>query len=128
MIFNGIKIRFDCKNNQQYKTIGNFWEYMRSSYPNYILKGVGCNWHDDCMDYIIGDFSPSNHYDMDVITKKYPTAEYIEINLPDEGWRVYHCRLSELSKLYEEIYTDGVLKYEIEEMKLDGNCVISIIR
>ena len=128
MIFKGIKIRFDCTNNQQYKTIGEFWKYMIGMYPNDTLKGVGCNWYDDCLDYIIGDFAITHNYDMRIITDYYPNAEYVEINLPDEGWQIYHCELDELSNLYEEIYKDGALEYEIEEIKSDGNCVISIIR
>ena len=127
MTFRGIKIRFDCANNQQYKTIGEFWNFMNGLYPNEILKGVGCNWYDDGLDYIIGDFTPYN-YDMRVIKGHYNNAEYVEINLPDKGWQVYHCKLDALSNLYEEIYKDGALQYEIEEIKADGNCVISIIR
>jgi hypothetical protein len=93
-----------------------------------MLKGVGYNWSNESFDYIIGDFTSMRKYDMPMITACYPDAEYAEINLPDEGWVIYHSKRNELSKLYEEIYIDGALEYEIEEFYPNGDCTISIIR
>ena len=128
MIFKGVKIRFDCKNNQQFTGIGEFWKHMRDLYPNDSLKGVGCNWDNDCLDYIIGDFVTARNYNMCATIECYPNAEYVEIDLPDKGWQIYHCRINELASLYDEIYKDGALDYEIEEIDAYGNCKISILR
>ncbi|MCL2197625.1 MAG: hypothetical protein FWB80_01760 [Defluviitaleaceae bacterium] len=127
MCFKGIKIRFDCKDSEQYRNIGDFWNYMRTEYPNHSLKGVGCNWNDDSFDYIIGDFATLD-FCMDKIKKRYLTADYYEITLPDSGWQIYHGKTENLSELYNEIYKNGVLDYEVEEFFSNGDCKISIYR
>ena len=127
MNFNGIKIRFDCKKNEQYKTIGDFWDFMHTEYPNHSFKGVGCNWLNDSFDYIIGDFATLD-FGMDNIKNRYPTADYVEITLPEKGWQIYHGKFEKLSELYDEIYKSGVLDYEIEEFFPNGDCKISICR
>jgi len=127
MDFHGIKIRFDCKNNEQYRAIGDFWSYMKAGYPNYSLKGVGYNWHNDSFDYVIGDFVTLD-FEMDKIKKHYLTADYVKITLPDNGWQTFNGKTENLSKLYAEIYEQGALLYEIEEFYSNGNCKISIFR
>ena len=127
MFFTGVKIRFNCKNNQQYKDIGDFWKYMGDSYPARALKGVGYNWSNDSFDYIIGDFETQN-FDINKIREHFPAAEITEINLPDKGWKNYTGKTQKLSKLYDEIYKDGALDYEIEEFFQNGDCKVSIYR
>jgi len=127
MVFNGVKIRFDCTNNQQYKSIGDFWKFMTERYPNNTLKGVGCNWNNDSFDYIIGDFVALS-LDIAKVKERFPDADYIEKALPDTGWKSYTGKTQELSKLYDEIYKDGALDYEIEEFFPNGDCKISICR
>jgi len=127
MVFYGVKIRFDCTNNQQYKSIGDFWKFMTDAYPTFTLKGVGCNWSNDSFDYIIGDFAAPD-FDMDKIKEHFTAADNVEINLPDKGWKTYMGKTQELSKLYDEIYKDGALDYEIEEFFQNDDCKISICR
>jgi predicted transcriptional regulator YdeE len=128
MTFKGIQIRFDCAGNQQYEAIGGFWDCMTGLYPGCALKGVGYNWSNDCLDYAIGGFGDETHYDETALRERFPNAKYMEIQLPDSGWQVFHCELDRLSDLYNEIYKDGALLYEIEEIQPNGHCVISIIR
>jgi len=127
MIFKGVRIRFDCRNNEQYSKIGEFWTYMRTEYPDYSLKGVGYNWNNDSFDYCIGDFSTLD-FDMDKVKECYPNPDYVEITLPDNEWQVYYGRTEKLSDLYDEIYKNGALDYEIEEFFTNGDCKISICR
>jgi hypothetical protein len=101
---------------------------MRYNFPKVDLKGVGCNWENDSLDYIIGDFIEITGLNMCDINIIYPMARYAEIELPDDGWRIYHTTLDKLQSLYEEIYKDGALKYEVEEISQNGNCKISIFR
>jgi predicted transcriptional regulator YdeE len=128
MIFKGIEIRFNCKNNEQYENIGLFWDYMRKAYPGIQLRGLGYSWADDSLGYVIGDYEHSIQFDIEEIKKQYPSALYVEINLPDNGWQIFSCHINGLGQLYEQIYKDGVLDYEIEEIHSDGNCKISILR
>lgn len=128
MVFKGIEIRFSCRNSEQYQSIGQFWNFMREQNYGNAIKGLGYNWKDDSLCYVIGDYKQSIQFDINSIHLKYPTAAYVEIDLPDNGWQVYFCQLSNLGLLYEQIYKDGVLDYEIEEIDSDGNCQISILR
>jgi GrpB-like predicted nucleotidyltransferase (UPF0157 family)/nitroreductase len=128
MIFKGIEIRFICKNNEQYETIGAFWDYMKRIFPDKQLRGLGYNWSDDCLSYVIGDYNQTLIFNTKEITQQYPSAKYMEIMLPDDGWQTYSCRIEKLGYLYEEIYKDGALDYEIEEIHANGDCKISIIR
>ena len=128
MIFKGIEIRFNCKNNEQYENIGAFWYYMRKAYPERRLKGLGYNWAGDFISYVIGDHKHSFPFDIAEIKKQYPAALYVEIDLPDDGWQMHFCHTGQLEQLYEQIYEDGALEYEIEEIHSDGNCIISIFR
>jgi len=127
MIFTGVKIRFDCTNSQQYKNIGDFWKYMTDNYPKIALKGVGYNWSKNSFDYIIGDFV-APRFNMNKIREVFPDADFFEVVLPDKGWKVYTGKRNELSKLYDEIYKDGTLDYEIEEFFPNGDCKVSICR
>ena len=51
----------------------------------------------------------------------------IENDLPDE-WITVSGRTEELSMIYDEIYKDGTLLYEIEEFDDKGNCKIRYCR
>ncbi|MBQ3936767.1 MAG: hypothetical protein II722_06885, partial [Ruminococcus sp.] len=51
-----------------------------------------------------------------------------KVKLPDEDWVTVTGKTSELSRIYDEIYRDGALKYEIETFDNDGSCVIMYCR
>lgn len=50
-----------------------------------------------------------------------------EIDLPDE-WNSVYGRIEELADIYNDIYKDGALFYEIEEFDDEGNCQINYYR
>lgn len=115
MKFIGIRRVFSTKNEQQYQTIGLFWDEMSKLYGRDNLMGLGCNWGSDSIEYIIalknGEIAEAN----------------FEIDLPDE-WTEVCGRTEELSLLYAKIYEDGPLLYEIEEFNDSGECRIRYCR
>lgn len=123
MIFKGYSKTFSVLENNQYETISNFWDYMIELFGIENLIGLGFNWKNNSIEYIIGlksqDINPSL-----VI----PDATYKEIILPDVGWIEYEGKTSDLPKIYEKIYKDGKLVYELESFDNSGNCKILIHR
>lgn len=77
--------------------------------------GLGCNWTSNSIEYVMalkdGLISDAN----------------FEIELPDE-WIMVNGRTEELGMIYNEIYKDGPLLYEIEEFDGNGNCTIKYCR
>ncbi|HHU71637.1 MAG TPA: hypothetical protein GXZ21_06325 [Clostridiales bacterium] len=128
MQINGIKVRFDCTDNKQFDAIGEFWSFMSCLYPKEELKGLGFNWADNSFDYVIGDFEGKFDYSFDIIRQTYSAAENVVIELPNHGWKVYLGKIEDIAKIYETIYKEGVLDFEIEEFDEMGNCKISILR
>jgi len=116
MIFKGISKVFSTENEAQYETIGAFWSEQSSKYGINNLRGLGYNWTDNSIEYVIGlkdgDIEGMN----------------ISVELPDEGWITARGKLEDISKIYDEIYKDGRLKYEIELFDEDGNCEILYYR
>lgn len=54
--------------------------------------------------------------------------QLVKVMLPEDGWKTYSCQIDELKDLYDEIYLDGALDYEIEDIDSYGNCKIPIYR
>lgn len=115
MKFIGIRRKFSTLNEEQYDTIGAFWNEMSKVYDIENLMGLGCNWTDDSIDYV-----------MALKDGMIADADY-ETDLPDE-WTEVRGRTEELSMIYDEIYKDGPLLYEIEEFDDKGNCRIKYCR
>ncbi|MCQ2467455.1 MAG: hypothetical protein MJ166_08065 [Clostridia bacterium] len=115
MKFVGIRRVFSTQNEEQYITIGEFWNEMSIIYGIENLMGLGCNWTKNSIEYVMalknGIIEGSN----------------FEIELPDE-WEIVKGRTEELDKIYDEIYKDGSLLYEIEEFDAQGNCTIRYTR
>ena len=116
MIFKGISKTFSLINNEQYNTIGAFWDEMADIYGLENLCGLGYNWKGSTMDYAIG----FKNGDIDNYN--------VSINLPDNDWIIANGKTEELSKLYNEIYKNGALTYEIETFYENGNCVVEYYR
>ncbi len=116
MVFTGISRVFSTRNEQQYETIGAFWDELTNLYGLSNLRGLGYNWTEDTIEYVIGlkqgDIEGAN----------------ISVTLPDNGWVCVKGRTSELSSIYDRIYKDGRLKYEIETFTGDGLCEILYYR
>lgn len=116
MIFKGISRTFSLLNEDQYNTIGAFWDKMAAIYGLENLHGLGYNWRGDTMDYAIG-------------LKLEDIADYnVSIALPDNGWTTTKGKTDKLKELYAQIYKDGALKFEIESFFENGACVIKYYR
>ncbi len=97
------------ENYDQVKTLGSFWDEMRTRFPDSELLGLGANWRDETMDYYIGKIDKNWGNGADVI------------EIPDNDWKEYSCPGldREIERLYRQIYTHGTLDYEIESIR-DG--------
>ena len=116
MIFRGITREFSLKDNGQYDTIGAFWDEISAAFGLETLRGLGYGWSDGKIHYAIGLKSG----DIDGFN--------LEIDLPDDGWESVGGRTDDLQKIYDEIYLDGPLLYEIETFLENGDCHIEYIR
>ena len=116
MIFTGISKEFSLRNEEQYNTIGAFWDEMSILYGLENLQGLGYKWEDNKIFYAIGlkngDIQHSN----------------FNIELPDDGWTVVEGETDNLKDIYDEIYKEGPLKYEIETFTENGECKIKYYR
>lgn len=116
MEFTGISRTFSTVGEQQYKTIGAFWDEMSAIYGMENLRGLGYGWTDTTIEYAIG------------LKDGVIEGANCKVKLPDDSWVTVTGKTSELGKMYNEIYRDGALKYEIETFDDDGNCVIMYCR
>ena len=116
MIFKGISKRFSLVNDEQYNTIGAFWDEMAEIYGLENLQGLGYNWNGNTMEYAIG----LKNGDIDNYN--------VSVELPDNGWITVKGKTKYLSVLYDEIYKNGALTYEIETFTEQGECVVMYYR
>ena len=116
MIFTGISKTFSLENEDQYNTIGAFWDELMKVYRLSDLRGLGYNWTADTIEYVIG------------LKDGIIDGANCTVELPDEGWNECKGKTCDLQEIYRKIYEDGRLKYEIETFTEDGNCKILYIR
>ena len=116
MIFKGISKEFSLINEDQYNTIGDFWDEMASLYGLENLQGLGYKWADGKIFYAIG-LKVGN-------IKNYNLC----IELPDANWITVNGETKSLKDIYNEIYKLGALKYEIETFSENGKCQIKYYR
>lgn len=116
MVFNGISRVFKLTNEQQYDTIGQFWDEMALVYGLENLRGLGYKWENEKISYAIG-------------LKNGDIEGYnLSILLPDDGWITASGETEHLKELYDEIYKNGRLTYEIETFYEDGRCEVRYCR
>lgn len=116
MIFIGITREFSTHNNDQYNTIGAFWDEMSALYGMENLRGLGHFWTGQTIHYAIG-----------LKVGTIPNSNF-SIELPDSGWTETVGQTDQLAEIYDEIYKDGALQYEIETFNEGGSCKISYYR
>lgn len=116
MKFKGIRRIFSTVGDQQYNAIGAFWNELSKLYGIENLRGLGYNWTNTSMEYAIGLIAG----EID--------GWNVCAHLPDNGWQRVEGRTENLGEIYNSIYRDGPLKYEIEMFSDDGNCVIDFVR
>ena len=115
MIFIGISRSFSLINEEQYNTIGAFWDEVAELYGLENLIGLGYNWRYGKMNYAIG-----------LKAGEIPGAN-VRVSIPDGEWVTKKGRTEELKALYDEIYLGGGLLYETEEFFECGDCVIRYV-
>lgn len=116
MKFTGISKVFSTTDNQQYETIGAFWDELSKKYGRSNLRGLGYHWTKNSIEYVIG------------LKEGEIELADCSVVLPDEGWLSVQGRTSDLGKLYEQIYLNGALQYEIETFSDDNRCEIKYYR
>ena len=116
MVFKGITRDFSLTDEQQYETIGAFWDEMAAQYGLENLQGLGYHWHGSTMSYAIG-----------LKTGCIPNHN-ASILLPEDGWICVKAQTDNLKQLYDTIYQDGALLFEIETFYENGDCRIQYYR
>ncbi len=110
MVFTGVSKVFSTENGAQYETIGAFWDGMSEKYGLENLRGLGYNWTDNSIEYVIG------------LKDGIIDQANCEVELPDDDWITVCGKTAELSRIYNQIYEDGSLTYEIETFTEAGDC------
>lgn len=128
MKFYGISKRFSFVGNKQYEDIVKYWDYFSLIYGIENIKGLGLNWDSESLEYIIGNIDEKLDFDLNKIKSIYSDCIYKEVDLPDDDWKSYFGKTNDLANMYDEIYKDGSLVYEIEVFKENGDCEIIIYR
>ena len=116
MVFTGISKTFSLRNEDQYNTIGAFWEDMEAVYGTESLIGLGYKWSNGFIHYAIG-----------LKSGEIENAN-LRLELPDDGWTTVEGLTEDLKAIYDEIYKDGVLRLELKEFTPDGRCKIRYLR
>ncbi|MBQ6997937.1 MAG: hypothetical protein IJN60_06175 [Oscillospiraceae bacterium] len=116
MVFKGITRDFSLAGQQQYDTIGQFWDEMADQYGLENLQGLGYQWCNNVISYAIG------------LKDGCIDGCNTSIVLPDLGWKTVVGKTSDLKEIYDEIYKDGALQFEIETFSEDGTCEIRYYR
>lgn len=116
MIFKGISREFSLLNEDQYNTIGAFWDEMTAIYGLENLHGLGYKWAENKIYYAIG-----------LKCGEIPGCNFC-IELPDSRWEAVEGKTDDLKEIYDEIYKSGPLKYEIEAFWESGDCYVKYYR
>lgn len=116
MIFEGITRDFSLAGQQQYETIGQFWDEMADKYGLENLQGLGYGWQNGVISYAIG------------LKEGCIDGCNATITVPDDGWVKVLGKTDDLKQIYNEIYKYGALKFEIETFYDDGSCEILYYR
>ena len=116
MLFEGIGRTFSTENDHQFETIGAFWDELAAKYGRVNLQGLGYGWTERSIEYAIG-----------LIDGEIDRADRA-VELPDTGWVTVRGKTADLGEIYEKIYQEGRLKYEIERFTDRGDCEIMYCR
>ena len=116
MIFVGISKEFSLTNEEQYDTIGRFWDEMTELYGLEELQGLGYKWENNKISYAIG------------LKNGCIKGYNLRMELPNKDWITVNGKTDNLKQIYDEIYQKGPLQYEIETFYENGNCEIKYWR
>ena len=116
MLFIGVSRDFSLYNEDQYNTIGAFWDEMSEVYGLESLCGLGYKWEGGKISYAIG------------LKEGVIDGANFRMELPNDEWRTVEGKTDDLKAIYDEIYKEGRLRLEIEEFTSDGRCLIKYLR
>ncbi len=116
MLFKGIGRTFSTENDHQFEKIGAFWDELAAKYGRVNLQGLGYGWMGRSIEYAIG-----------LIDGEIDGADRV-VKLPNTGWVTVRGQSANLMEIYEKIYQEGRLKYEIERFSDSGDCEIMYCR
>ena len=116
MLFKGIGRTFSTENDHQFETIGAFWDELAAKYGRVNLQGLGYGWTERSIEYVIG-----------LIDGEIDGADRT-VELPDTGWVTVRGQTANIVEIYERIYQEGGLTYEIERFTDSGDCGIMYYR
>ena len=116
MLFKGIGRTFSTESDRQFETIGAFWDELAAKYGRANLQGLGYGWTEQSIEYVIG-----------LIDGEIDEADSA-VELADTGWEMVRGQTANLGKIYEMIYQEGRLKYEIERFTDSGDCEMMYYR
>ncbi len=116
MLFKGLGRTLSTENDHQFETIGAFWDELAAKYDRANLQGLGYGWTEQSIEYVIG-----------LIDGEIDRADRA-VELPDSGWDMVRGQTADLGEIYERIYQEGRLKYEIERFNDNGDCEIMYCR
>lgn len=128
MVFKGYSLRFSTLGGRQYEDIGRYWDFFAGLCGRENLLGLGLNWEENSLEYVMGVREGCPLPEPAQVAGAYPDARLREVLLPEEGWLEYTGRTEALGALYEAIYRDGPLEYEIEAFGEDGSCRLRVRR
>lgn len=116
MVFVGISKVFSTIGKHQFETIDAFWEELMEKYQITELVGLGYNWTEDSIEYVIG------------LKEGEIENANCTVILPDEGWVTVQGKTTDLEHIYDKIWSEGALRYEIEIFSNNNECEIKYYR
>ena len=116
MLFTGIGRTFSTENDRHYEPIGAFWDELAAKYGRENLQGLGYGLTERSIEYVIG------------LTGGEIDEADRAVELPDTGWVTVRGKTADLGEIYERIYQEGRLKYEIVRFTDSGDCEIMYYR
>lgn len=127
LTFIGIGRKFSIIGEDQYNTIGRFWDLMSKFTNKDDLIGFGCNWTKTDMEYYIGFIYDVDYADiLNNLNSKMKNLKIAKFKLGTNDWNLYEGKTKNISKMYDFIWTDKVVTSELEFFTNDGNCYLLI--
>lgn len=126
MIFKGYVMTFSTVGEKQYETIGKIWDLMSNLYGISNIRGLGYGWTDSSITYCFGF---KEELSDDVYLERLETVNELsqkpfrfnKIEIPDSDWKEFNGTVNTIPEVYDEVYKDGNLDFEIETFDEEGN-------
>lgn len=127
LTFIGIGKKFSIIGEDQYNTIGRFWDLMSDFTNKDDLIGFGCNWTKTDMEYYIGFIHDIDYRNiLNNLNFKMKNLKIKKFKLDTKDWILYKGKTKNINKMYDFIWTDKVVTSELEFFTNNGNCYLLI--